>query len=209
MKSLQESLFNKDLIKRGVEINFDTLLNMLFDFGKKKKRMFDKMEIDYHEGKQSIFIRRFIDDSKRKDAVCFELVLGVYNTYIDKKLSPAFNIPVLKAKDSFKLEKPSLYNTYKVYNTYKEWMYSSSDLVGVYRTLKKKNDFIKDDSPFEITVNQDNIAELFTLYDKIVEYFCSDGFKKILQGYVDKFEFKHAIPGIVLDILMKKLVNEA
>ena len=60
MKSLQESLFGGDLVKKDVDIDFDTLLNMLFEFGRKKKKLFDKAEVIYHEGRQSIFIKKFL-----------------------------------------------------------------------------------------------------------------------------------------------------
>jgi len=54
MKSLQESLFDDNLVSKSVDIDIEQLKEMLFDFGYK---MFKKNDnIDYREGKSSIYI---------------------------------------------------------------------------------------------------------------------------------------------------------
>ena len=203
MKSLQESLFDKDLTKKDVEINFDTLRDMLFDFGKERKRLFDKSEVVYHEGRQSIFIKRFIDDSRRKEAVCFELEFGVTNVYNnDKKMVAAFNTPVLKEAD-----KMAGYSGYEY-----QWKYSQTAPNTTSRLIEKEFNFkSKEELQYTSTIiaSNDNITGIFKLYDGMVEYFCSEEFKKILQRYVNDWEGRLAIPGIILDELMKKLIKKA
>jgi len=210
MKSLQESLFDRDLVKKDVEIDFDTVLNMLFDFGRKKDKLFDKTGVSYLEGGQSIYIKRSISAPETGNmfptgnTVCFELDLGLTNIYDHNyKLVPGINPPLLKFNNG-----PLTRNL----KSDDVWKFSVSDGYTTKRLIDKKLNLEKIEygnravSIFAYTASSDNLAKMFKLYDSMVNYFCSDEFKKILQDYVDRFKFKHAIPGVVLDILMKKLI---
>ncbi len=195
---MNESLFDRDLVEKGVEIDFDTLRNMLFDFGRQKIKLFNKAGVIYHEGEQNIYIKRFIDSSKNKEAICFELRFGVTNLYNSKgeKTHIAFYIPELKSYDMIQGALQGW------------WRYSSTDSNTISRALSKKTnkEYI---NGIEIIANSQSVGKVFALYDKMVEYFCSDEFKEILQDCVNKFESKQVIPGLILDTLMKKLINKA
>ena len=205
MKPLIESLFDKDLVKKEASVDFETLRDMLFDFGRKRKNLFDKIGGDYHMGRQTIYFRRYIDTPGGKNSVCFELEIGVTNIYdTNKKLSPGFICPKLKS-----VGKMNIF-TDNNYDDNSNWNYSSSNIYSTLRLLGKKDiSYYEDSSLSSIKANVNNISKTFELYDKMVNYFCSNDFKKELQNYVNKFEFKHAIPGIVMDILMKKLITKS
>ena len=201
MKSLQESLFDsktqmteslfdKDLVEKGVSINFETLRDMLFNFGRKKTKLFDKSGVVYHEGRQAVFIKKFIGED---DQVCFELELGVTNTYPE---GSAFNVPVMVVHDRWMGSA-----------TWNSWKSSRTD---VNATRRKIDSTIKLENNNKLTstieATNANIGKVFDLYDNIVERFCSTEFEKELKKYIDQYSEKKVIPGLILDILMKKLI---
>lgn len=219
MKSLQESLFDlniqiteslfdNDLVEKGVSIDFETLRDMLFNFGRKRTRLFNKCGVDYREGIQSIYIKKSFsdtDDYEVDDAVYFELEFCVTNVYIDtkdgEKLTPAFNVPQLKVAPT--------------YNNLNKWKSSKSDYAATVRAIDKKYDFRKEDTgivthttTLKVT-NNDNVRDIFNMLDGMVKYFCSDDFDKVVEDYIKKFKHQHEIPGLIMDILMKKLINKS
>ena len=192
MKSLQESLFDGDLVKKGVSIDFETLLDMLFDFGRKKKKLFDKTGVIYHEGRQVIFIKKFLG---KDDEICFELQFGITNLHPN---SVAFNVPVMEVHD---------WRGGDV--SQNGWKSSRTDVNATRRiidkTIKLENN---DEFTSTIEVTNNNITKVFDLYDGIIEDFCSSEFEKELKKYIDQYSGKKAIPGLILDILMKKLITK-
>lgn len=194
MKSLQESLFDKDLVKKDVDIDFDTLLNMLFEFGRKKKKLFDKVEVIYHEGRQSIFIKKFLGVGNSDDA-CFELQFGVTNHFPN---GVAFNVPTMVLHDRWGG------------NYVKGWASSRTDVNVTRRKIDKVVELENNNNSIAtIEATNDNITKVFDLYDGIIEGFCSTWFEKDLKHYIDQYSEKKAIPGLILDILMKKLIDKA
>ena len=186
MKSLQESLFDGDLVEKGVSVDFETLCDMLFSFGRKKAKFFDKTRVVYHEGRQAIFIKKFLGEY---DEVCFELQFGVTNMY---PKGTAFNVPAMIADDASG-------------NHVSGWKLSQTD---VNATKRKINSIIKleNNGTSTIEATDVNIGKVFDLYNNMVERFCSTEFEKELKKYIDQYSGKKAIPGLILDILMKKLI---
>jgi hypothetical protein len=43
----------------------------------------------------------------------------------------------------------------------------------------------------------------------MVEYFCSDEFGELCEKYINMFESKKCIPGIMVDKMMKKLISKS
>lgn len=196
MKSLQESLFDKDLVEKGVPIDFEALRDMLFDFGRRKAKLFDNAGVIYHEGKMSIYIKKFLGEN---DKVCFELEFGVTNVYPS---GTAFNIPQLRAHDRFMGSQ-----------TWNSWKSSKADINATSRQMIKKLPELADEWAFrhcvEFRATDKSIPIMFDLYDRIIEQFCSKEFEKDLIKFTQKFEDKHEIPGIIMDILMKRLITKA
>jgi len=190
MKSLQESLFDKDIVEKGVSIDFETLRDMLFNFGRKKAKLFDKTGVIFFEGRQAIFIKRFLGED---GGICFELELSVTNMYPE---GAAFNVPVMVVHDRW-----------NVNHLRNSWKSSRTDVNATRRkidsTIKLENND-KFTSTIEATDN--NISKVFDLYNSIIEKFCSTKFEKELKKYIDQYSENKAIPGLILDILMKKLI---
>lgn len=200
MKSLQESLFDKDLVEKGVPVNFETLRGMLFEFGRKRIKLFDKAGVIYHEGSQSIFLKKFLDDSNRDESVCFELVFGVTNLFNE---GTGFNVPILKAHDRWGA---IVYS----HNRPNEWKLSSTGGNITMRVICKKVEL--EDNYHSITAieaTDENVGKVFDLYDGMIKEFCSTEFEKKLKKYISHYEGKKEIPGLILDILMKELINKA
>jgi len=213
MKSLQESLFDQDLIEKGVPIDFETLRNMLFRFGRRHANYFDKNEVIYHEGKMSIFIKKFLEEN---DSACFELEFGVTDVYlgaerdetakrfhgIDKVTS--FSVPILRFHDrwgSITFASQDL----------SAWKSSKSDINATIRQLRKKIDVEELGQYHYVTIaaTEESVVKVFDLYDKMIQRFCSKDFDKKLKKYVDNFKSKQEIPGLIMDILMKELITKA
>ena len=190
MKSLQESLFDSDLVEKGVSVDFETLCDMLFSFGRKKAKFFDKTRVVYHEGRQAIFIKKFLGEY---DEVCFELQFGVTNMY---PKGTAFNVPAMVAHDRWLGDASR-----------NGWKTSQTD---VNATKRKINSIIKleNNGTSTIEATDVNIGKVFDLYDNIIKRFCSTEFEKELKKYIDQYSEKKAIPGLILDILMKKLITK-
>ena len=190
MKSLQESLFDDDLVEKGVSVDFETLRDMIFSFGRKKAKFFDKTGVVYHEGRQAIYIKKFLGEY---DEVCFELEFGVTNMYPE---GTAFNVPVMMVDDASG-------------NHVSGWKLSQTD---VYATRRKIDSTIKLENNDKLTstieATDNNIDKVFDLYNNMVESFCSTEFEKELKKYIDQYSEKKAIPGLILDILMKKLITK-
>jgi len=216
MKSLQESLFDSDLIEKDLLIDLDDLKEMLFNLISKNSSIpKNNSNIIFHQGKQSIYIKRFIDDSQDPERVCFELELGVTTLFKDlkgrqQKLLPCFTIPFLRVHD--RILSVSGRASQGIHGGIK-WLSSNSDGNITSKLIDKTFDFRKDTNEIyttsEIIATQHNAVEILDFYDRLIKYFCSDKFGKILKDYVDKFEWKHAIPGIIIDILMKKLITHS
>ena len=208
MKSLQESLFDSniqiteslfdnDLVEKGVSIDFETLRDMLFNFGRRKARFFDRAGMIYHEGKQSIYIKKFLGVN---DEVCFELEFGITKLYSnDDPDGVSFNIPIMRVHDRW--------GEAYIHNRPDAWKTSQTD---IYDTRRKINSVIKLENGYKYTATIEatsvNIDKVFDLYDNIIEKFCSTEFEKELKKYIDQYSKKKAIPGLILDILMKKLI---
>lgn len=195
MKSLQESLFDKDLVEKGVLIDFETLRDMLFTFGHKKAKLFDKSGVIYHEGKMSIYLKRFVGVN---NCLCFELEFGVTNLF-DK--GTGFNIPTLKTYDRW--------NNVESWGP-GTWKPSRTDVNATRRVIDKKIDLENyDNSISTITATDNNISKIFKLYEGMINEFCSKEFKKKLVYYEDVYKEKKSVPGLILDILMKQLIEKA
>lgn len=192
MKSLQESLFDGDLVEKGVSVDFETLRDMLFSFGRKKAKFFDKTGVVYHEGRQAIFIKKFLGEN---DGICFELEFGVTNMY---PKGTAFNVPVMVVHDRWMGDMGR-----------NSWKSSRTDVNATKRkidsTIKLENN---DKLTSTIEATDNNIGKVFDLYNSIIEKFCSTEFEKELKKYIDQYSEKKAIPGLILDILMKKLITK-
>ena len=191
MKSLQESLFDGDLVEKGVSVDFETLRDMLFGFGRRKAKFFDKTGVVYHEGRQAIFIKKFLGDD---DEVCFELEFGVTNMYPE---GTAFNVPVMVAHDRWLGDASR-----------NGWKTSRTDVNATRRkidsTIKLENN---DKLISTIEATDNNIDKVFDLYNDMIERFCSTEFEKELKHYIDQYnKNRKTIPGLILDILMKKLI---
>ena len=214
MKSLQESLFDGDLIEKDPPIDLDDLKEMLFDLMSKNSSIpKNNSNIVFHAGKQSIYIKRFIDDSQDPERVCFELELGVTTLFKDlkggqQKLLPCFSTPFLRVHD--RILSVSGRGSQGIHGGIK-WLSSNSDGNITSKFIDKTFDFRKDtDETYtisEIIATQHNVVKILDFYDKLIKYFCSDKFGKVLKNYVDKFEWKHAIPGIIIDTILKKLIS--
>jgi hypothetical protein len=197
MKSLQESLFDKDLVERDVPVDFDTLRDMLFGFGRRKARFFDNAGVTYHEGRQSIYLKKFIGEN---DCLCFKLVFSVTNFLGGAE----FNTPILKTHDRWESA---------VVLGSGAWKPSATDTNATWRFINKKvkldNEYDMHDYKSVIKGTPDNIKKIFNLYEGMVREFCSKDFEKRLIDLEKKFDEKHAIPGLVLDNLMKELIQKA
>lgn len=211
MKSLQESLFDSktqtmeslfdnDLVEKDVDIDFDTLLNMLFDFGKKHKKLFDKIGATYWVTRQSIFIDRKFSSPDGKGEIIFEFQMGITNVYKyfeDKfKLTPGFQAPrlIVSGKNS-------------------DWKTSDSDYYTTLRSIHKKHIFTWDDESVRNTSSliayAQDYKEVFSMYDKMIEYFCSDRFGDMCKKYINMFESKKCIPGLMVDKMMKEIISKS
>lgn len=196
MKSLQESLFDKDLVEKGVSIDFETLRDMLFTFGRKKAKLFDRNDVIYHEGRLSIFLKKFVGEN---DSLCFELEFGVTSLFNE---GTGFNVPTLKAHDRW--------GTTGYPGGLEAWKSSRTDTNITRRVIDKKVE-LEDNhhSISTIEATDNNIGKVFELYEEMINEFCSKEFEKKLIHYRSTYEEKKAIPGLILDILMKKLINKA
>ena len=195
MKSLQESLFDKNLIDKGVPIDFEVLRDMLFTFGRKKAKLFDKSGIVYHEGKMSIYLKKFVGVN---DYLCFELAFGVTNLFGE---GAGFNVPILNVHDRWESLDSWGDGT---------WKPSRTDVNATRRVIDEKIDLENaDHSISTIAATDNNINKVFELYEGMINEFCSKEFEKNLIHYEDVYKKKKAIPGLILDILMKKLIKEA
>ena len=191
MKPLIESLFDKDLVKKEVSVDFETLRNMLFDFGRRKVKFFDKTGVVYYEGGHTIFFKKFLGE---RSEVCFELKLSVTNVYPD---SAVFNVPEIVVYD----------NSFDV--SWNNWKSSRTDVNATGRTIDSTIKLEKNGklaSAIEATNN--NIGKVFDLYNSIIEKFCSTEFEKELKKYINLYSEKKVIPGLILDKLMKKLITK-
>lgn len=198
MKSLQESLFDKDLVEKGVPIDFETLRDMLFTFGRKKAKFFDRNDVIYYEGRKSIFLKKFVGDN---DGLCFELEFGVTNLFNE---GAGFNVPTLKTHDRWG-------GDYS--NNIVAWKSSRTDVNATRRVIDKKVELeveLEDNyhSISTIEATDNNISKVFELYEGMINEFCSKEFEKKLIHYRSTYEEKKAIPGLILDILMKKLITK-
>lgn len=197
MKSLSESLFDDDLVKKDVSIDFNTLKDMLFYFGRKRARLFDKEGVIYHEGRQSIYIKKFLGEN---DCLCFELELGVTNAYPE---GTAFESPQLRVHDRW--SGSALFST----NT---WRTSDSDINATSHQIIKSIPNLKDQLSFMhwagFCATEKSISVIFDLYERMINHFCSEEFEKDLIKYMTQYESKREIPGLILDILMKKLIGK-
>ena len=208
MKSLKESLFDQDLVEKEVPIDVDTLKNIFIQLVDNKKSLFDKTDIICHKSETTnrlqdcvvMHIKRFISDSEQLDAVCFELVLNVGardgELYID--------LPELKVHDRFITisNRPSQSGRH-------QWRTSFSFNPATAAVISRKIGYACYTDIFDKVRHFDynKVNKIFSLYDEMMDWFCSDSFKKKLKHYVEQFEYKHEIPGSVLDILMKQLIN--
>lgn len=227
MKSLQESLFDsktqmteslfdKDLIEKDPLIDLDNLKEMLFNLMSKNSSIpKNNSTIVFHADKQSIYIKRFIDDSQDPERVCFELELGVTALFKDlkgrqQKLLPCFETPFLRVHD--RILSVSGRGSQGIHGGIK-WLSSNSDDNIASKFIDKTFDFRKGTDKIyttsEIIATQHNAVEILDFYDGLIKYFCSDKFGKVLKDYVDKFEWKHAIPGIIVDAILKKLITHS
>ncbi len=197
---ITESLFDNDLVKKDVDIDFDTLLNMLFDFGKKHKKLFDKIGAVYLVEKQSMCIAREFSSPDGKGKIGFELYLEVTNVYKnfedEFKLVPGFQAPRLIVR-----------------GVNSDWKYSSADYYTTLKNMRKKHIFTEDDERVRnmsslIAYAQD-YKEVFSIYDKMIEYFCSDEFRKMCEKYINMFESKKCIPGLMVDKMMKEIISKS
>jgi hypothetical protein len=223
MKSLQESLFDsktqmaeslfdKDLVEKDPPIDLDDLKEMLYNLIPKNSSIpKNNSDIVFHKGNQLIYIKRFIDDSQDSEKVCFELVFGVTTLFKDLKggqqeLLPCFSVPLLRVHD--RILSVNMMRSKEI-----KWSTSESDPTTTARLIDKEFDFRKNTDKIytttEIIATQRNVVEILDFYDRLIKYFCSDKFGKVLKDYVDKFEWKRAIPGIVMDIILKKLITQS
>lgn len=212
MKSLQESLFDDDLIKKDLPIDIDDLKEMLFNLISKNSSIpKNNSDIVFHQGEQSIYIKRYIDDSQYPGIVCFVLELGVTTLFKDLKggqqeLLPCFTTPALMVHDRTLTMSGSIRGGIK-------WRSSTSDENITSKLIDKTFDFRKNTDEIyntsKIIATQYNVDEVLNFYDGLIKYFCSDKFGKVLKDYVDKFEYKHTIPGLIIDILLKKLITHS
>ncbi len=227
MKSLQESLFDSkiqmteslfdnDLIEKDLPIDLDDLKEMLFNLTSKNSSISkNSSNIVFHQGVSSIYIKRFIDDSQDPERVCFELVLGVTTLFKELKgrrqeSLPCFTTPFLRVHD--RILSASGRGSQGIFGGIK-WHTSTSDENITSKLIDKTFDFRKDTNEIYTTPGiiaiQRNVVEILDFYDKLIKYFCSDKFGKVLKDYVDKFEWKHTIPGIIVDEIMKKLITHS
>lgn len=197
---ITESLFDNDLVKKDVDIDFDALLNMLFNFGERHKKLFDKIGATYWDGKQCIFINRKFPSPDGKGSVVFELQLGITNVYRnfedEFKLTPGFQAPRLTVCGSNSV-----------------WKLSTDDYYASLGSMRKKHIFIEDDERVRnissLIAYARDYKEVFRVYDKMIEYFCSDEFGEMCKKYINMFESKKCIPGIMVDKMMKKLISKS
>ena len=194
MKSLQESLFDKDLVEKGVKVDFETLRDMLFTFGRKKAKMFDKAGVIYHEGRMSMYVKNFVGEN---DCLCFELEFGVTNLFNE---GVGFYVPVLRTHDRWESSTSWGKGT---------WKGSRTEVNTTRRVIDKKVEFENNyNSISTIEATDVNIPKVFELYEGMINAFCSDWFKKKLVHYEETYKEKQAIPGLILDILMKQLIEK-
>ena len=192
MKSLQESLFDKDLVEKGVSVDFETLCDMLFDFLDKQKSVIKNSSLSVWKGRQSIYIRYYI----HRHSIYFELDFGVTNFYNeDRKLVPGFNIP-----------------QFKLINEDLRWRHSGSDVNATIRQIIKKIPDLKQyifGYGSVIKATEESIPMIFKLYEGMITHFCTLKFEKNIGKYVDRYEASKEIPGLIMDLLMKNLIEEA
>ena len=195
MKSLQESLFDKDLVEKGVSIDFEALRDMLFTFGRKKAKLFDRSGVIYHEGRMSIYLKKFVGIN---DCLCFELEFGVTNLF---NKGTGFNIPTLKTHDRWGNTESWGQGT---------WKPSRTDVNVTRRVIDKKVELEDNDHSISvIEATDNNIGKVFELYEGMINEFCSKEFEKKLIHYEDVYKEKKSVPGLILDILMKQLIEKA
>lgn len=197
-QNITESLFDNDLVKKDVDIDFDTLLNMLFDFGKKYQKIFKKINGTVDEGHQSVFFDRKFKDSNKKTVV-FEIELCVGNVFVNKgdehKLTPIFHAPRLSVNGGWG----------------SDWKYSKSDYYVTLKEVWKKYELVPRDEKSYVSrmAEGKDYKKAFEIYDKIVKYFCSDEFGKLCEKYINMFESKKCIPGLMVDKIMKEIINKS
>lgn len=194
MKSLQESLFDKDLTEKDINIDYPLLKDELFYLGRSRAKFFDKNQIKYHEGKQSIFISMSLNEY-----LDLELELAITNLVgFNLKGGCGFILPTLKTVTS--------------YSNLGGWRGSSTEGHSTTKCLQevgKKRGFSTNGKYGMIYATDSNMTKILDLYDDIFKVFASKDFKDELKKYVKIFEDKKAIPGLILDKLMKKLLFEA
>ena len=197
MKSLQESLFDQDLVKKSIKINFETLRDMLFDFLDKRLSELEKNGLSVWKGRQSIYIRKHSQDKNTENYFLFELDFGVTNFYNeDQTLVPGFNIPILKM----------------VHPPTSAWRLSSSEVNGTMRKIYKKIPELKQyvfGYGSVIKATEESISMIFKLYEGMIKWFGSKKFDNELNKYIQKYESKQEIPGFMMDLLMKQLIEKA
>lgn len=194
MKSLQESLFDKDLTQKDINIDYKLLKDELFYLGRSRAIFFDKNQIKYHEGKQSIFI-----STPLNEYLDLELELSITNLVgFNLGGGCGFMLPTLK--------------TTTPYSNMGGWRTSSTENHYTTKCLQevaKKRNFNVEGKYGMIYATSSNMTEILDLYDDMFKVFASKDFKDELKKYVKMFEDKKAIPGLILDKLMKKLLFEA
>ena len=201
MKSLQESLFDNDLVEKDVEIDIEELKDILFYFGRTRAIFFDKNDLEYREGKQSIFIRKnFVEYNLQ-----VELDLGVTNYYNNNhKLIPGFYVPSLTIR------------TFD-YKVNPQWNASRSDYNATIRQMEKRLPELITGKYHTSVIpsTRKGMSAAFDLYDKMIKYFASKKFQDHILKYVGQFVKTKSpnrdpeIPGLIMDILMKEIIAKS
>ena len=196
MKSLQESLFDNDLVSKKVTIDFDMLKDMFFYFGRSRASFFDKNEMIYKEYPKSFRVgyNFNINERGRENQSCFKIALD-------------FEITNTKTKSG--ILTPRLV-VHRLLNPVGE--VSNKTVSDRLFDQKIKNYGLNISKKNGVIIADENITKIFDIFDEILKIFVSSKFKIELKELAEKYinnpnnPNKELIGPSVLNELMKKLI---
>lgn len=201
MKSLQESLFDQDLIKKGVKITFDNLWNILSNTIRKNdiENPLLKKGWKVWPGKQAWFLRKSYPSPSGTDCD-IEFEFGITKSIEDHDV-PSFNVPVLKVL----MKQDSQYRML--------WKPSRTAVETTSRQIRKKLGNALPDSRYTsiIDIDDNSLPAVLKLYEDMFKFIASDQFDKLIKHYILIYDHETkipCIPGLVLDTIMKNVITK-
>ena len=193
MKSLQESLFDRDLIKRPAELDSKAVWDILF------KEIYCKMKDDCVKkgwlmdmSDDTIFVYKTFSYAQGLSKIPIKVTLAIYQETYDHKLT----VPLLRFMKQCD-----------------DWDISDSDKNMIMRLLSSKGFELEEGKFGEKYFHCDShtIYDIVKLFNNMIKSLISPKYTKLIQDQIDKFGSRNKfVPGVVVDqSIIKPLIKEA